>query len=328
MKKFIIILLAVGLIITGFFVFKPKEEKTNLKKVKVAEVTHSIFYAPQYIAHSLGYFEEEGLDVEIILTSGADKVTAAVLSGDVQIGFCGSESTIYVYNGGQEDHLINFAGLTKKDGSFLVARDKTDNFKLEDLKGKHIIGGREGGMPAMTLEYALNINGIKSSETNIDTSIDFASMSGAFIGGTGDYVALFEPTASELEKEGYGYIVASIGELGGDVPYTTYNAKKSYIKQNPDVIEGFTKAIQKGLDYVHNHTSEEIAKNIKDYFPDTSDEDLIKIVQRYKDIDSWYDTTYISEDDFKHIQEIVKNAGQLDENAPYSKLVDNEYAEK
>ena len=328
MKKFIIILLAIGLIITGIFVFKPKKEETSLTKVKVAEVTHSIFYAPQYIAHSLGYFEEEGLDVEIILTSGADKVTAAVLSGDVQIGFCGSESTIYVYNGGQEDYLINFAGLTKKDGSFLVARDKTDTFSLEDFKGNHIIGGREGGMPAMTLEYALNINGIKSDETNIDTSIDFASMSGAFIGGTGDYVALFEPTASELEKEGYGYIVASIGELGGNVPYTTYNAKKSYIEQNPDVIEGFTKAIQKGLDYVHNHTSEEIAKNIKDYFPDTSDEDLITIVQRYKDIDSWYDTTYISEDDFKHIQEIVKNAGQLDENAPYSKLVDNKYAEK
>ena len=328
MKKFIIILLAVGLIITGIFVFKPKKEETSLTKVKVAEVTHSIFYAPQYIAHSLGYFEEEGLDVEIILTSGADKVTAAVLSGDVQIGFCGSESTIYVYNGGQKDYLINFAGLTKKDGSFLVTREKTDNFSLEDLKGKHIIGGREGGMPAMTLEYALNINGIKSDETNIDTSIDFASMSGAFIGGTGDYVALFEPTASELEKEGYGHIVASIGELGGNVPYTTYNAKKSYIEQNPDVIEGFTRAIQKGLDYVHNHTSEEIAKNIKDYFPDTSDKDLVQIVQRYKDIDSWYDTTYISENDFKHIQEIVKNAGQLDENAPYSKLVNNKYAKK
>ena len=328
MKKFIILLLALGLIMTGIFVFKPKEKETNLTKVKLAEVTHSIFYAPQYIAHSLGYFEEEGLDVEIILTSGADKVTSAVLSGDVQIGFCGSESTIYVYNGGQKDYLVNFAGLTKKDGSFLVAREKTNNFKLEDLKGKHIIGGREGGMPAMTLEYALNINGIKSNETNIDTSIDFASMSGAFIGGTGDYVALFEPTASELEKEGYGHIVASIGKLGGNVPYTTYNAKKSYIEKNPDVIEGFTKAIQKGLNYVHNHSSEEIAKHIKDYFPDTSDEDLKEIIQRYKDIDSWYDTTYISEKDFKHIEEIVKNAGQLDKDAPYSKLINNKYAEK
>ena len=328
MKKIIIILLAIGLIITGFFVFKPKEENNKLTKIKVAEVTHSIFYAPQYIAHSLGYFEDEGLDVEIILTSGADKVTAAVLSNDVQIGFCGSESTIYVYNGGQKDYLINFAGLTKKDGSFLVAREKINNFKLEDLKGKHIIGGREGGMPAMTLEYALNINGIKSNETNIDTSIDFASMSGAFIGGTGDYVALFEPTASQLEKEGYGHIVASIGELGGNVPYTTYNAKKSYIEKNPKVIEGFTKAIQKGLDYVHNHSSKDIAQNIKDYFPDTKEEELTTIIQRYKDIDSWYDTTFITEEDFNHIQEIIKNAGQLDKNAPYNKLINNKYAKQ
>ena len=183
-------------------------------------------------------------------------------------------------------------------------------------------------MSATTVEYALNINGINSKETNIDTSIDFASMSGAFIGGTGDYVALFEPTASELEKEGYGYIVASIGELGGNVPYTTYNAKKSYIEKNPKIIKGFTKAIQKGLDYVHNHTSKEIAKNIKDYFPDTKEEDLINIVQRYKDINSWYETTYISEEDFEHIEEIVKNAEELDKNAPYSKLVNNEYSKK
>lgn len=326
MKKFIIILLALGLIITGIYIFTPKEKEEKLTKVKVGEVTHSIFYAPQYIAHSLGYFEEEGLDVEIILTSGADKVTAAVLSGDVQIGFCGSEATIYVYNQGQKDYLVNFAGLTKKDGSFLVAREKTDSFKLEDLKGKHIIGGREGGMPAMTLEYALNINGIKSNETNIDTSIDFASMSGAFIGGTGDYVALFEPTASELEKEGYGYIVASIGELGGTVPYTSYNTKKSYLEKNPETIKSFNKAIQKGLDYVHSHTSKEIAENIKDYFPDSKEEDIEKIVQRYMDIDAWNKTTYISEKDYNHIEEIVDNAGKLDKKAPYKKLVDNTYS--
>lgn len=328
MKKIIAILIIVCLIVVGFFVFRKEEEDTGLKKVKVAEVTHSIFYAPQYAAHALGYFEDEGLDIEIILTSGADKVTSAVLSGDVQIGFCGSESTIYVYNQKQEDYLISFAGLTKKDGSFLVAREKTDDFKLDDLKGKHIIGGREGGMPAMTLEYALNKNGVSSDETNIDTSIDFASMSGAFMSGTGDYVALFEPTASELEKEEYGYIVASIGELGGDVPYTTYNAKKSYIEDNPEVIEGFTKAIQKGLDFVHTHSSEEVAEVIEDYFPDTDMDDLVSIVQRYKDIDSWYDTTYISEADFDHIQEIVDNAGQLEAKAPYNKLVDNTYAEK
>lgn len=183
-------------------------------------------------------------------------------------------------------------------------------------------------MPAMTLEYALNTNGISSDETDIDTSVDFASMSGSFIGGNGDFVTLFEPTASELEKQGYGYVVTSVGKLGGVVPYTAYNAKKSYIKNNPDVIEGFTKATQKGLDYVHNHSAEEIADVIIDYFPDTSKSDLINIVQRYIDNDSWFDTTYINEKDFNHIEDIIDNAGKLDKKAPYDKLVDNSYSKK
>ncbi len=327
MKKNLILIILVGLVIWGLFIFNNDKEET-LKKVTVGEVTHSIFYAPQYVADALGYYEDEGLDVNITLISGADKVTSAVLSGDVQIGFCGSEATIYVYNQGQKDYLVNFAGLTKKDGSFLVSREKIKNFKLEDLKGKHIIGGREGGMPAMTLEYALNSNGIKNTDTNIDTSIDFASMSGAFIGGTGDFVTLFEPSASTLEKEGHGYVVASIGELGGEVPYTAYNAKKSYIKNNPKVIKGFTKATQKGLDYVHNHSAKEIAKVITSYFPDNNESEVAQIVKAYKDIDSWYATTYISEKNFKHIEKIIKNAGKLDKNVPYKKLVDNTYSKE
>lgn len=328
MKKILIFIIIIGLVVCGYFIFRNNDKETELTKVTVGEVTHSIFYAPQYVADALGYYEEEGLDVELMLISGADKVTSAVLSGDVEIGFCGSEATIYVYNGGQEDYLVNFAGLTKKDGSFLVSREKIDDFTLEDLKGKHIIGGREGGMPAMTLEYALNSNGIASDETNIDTSIDFASMSGAFIGGIGDFVALFEPNATDLENQGYGYIVASIGELGGEVPYTVYNAKKSYIEENPEVIEGFTKATQKGLDYVHSHSAEEIAKVITSYFPDNSEEEVADIVQKYIDIDPWYETTYISEESFNHIQDIVSNAGQLDKKAPYDKLVDNTYAKE
>lgn len=252
-------------------------------------------------------------------------MTAAVLSGDVQIGFCGSEATIYVYNGGEKDYLVNFAGLTKRDGSFLVSRNNIKNFKVEDLKGKHILGGREGGMPAMTLEYALNTNGIKSNETNIDTSVEFSAMSGSFIGGNGDFVALFEPTASELEKQGYGHIVASVGKLGGVVPYTAYNAKKSYIENNPKIIEGFTKATNKGLEYVHTHSPEEIANVITNYFPDTSKNDLINIIKRYKEIDSWYEKTYIEENDFNHIQDIMKNAGKLDKKAPYNKLVNNSF---
>lgn len=329
MKKFIlpIIIVAIIAFVTIYNFVKPND--SDLKEVKVAEVAHSIFYIPQYVAHSLGYFEEEGLDVQIILASGADKVTAAVLSGDVQIGFCGSEATIYVYNNGEKDYLVNFAGLTKRDGSFIVAREKYDNFKLEDMKGKTIIGGRLGGMPEMTLEWTLTQAGIDvKNDLTIDTSIAFASMAGAFIGGTGDFVSLFEPNALQLEQQGYGYVVASLGELGGVVPYTAYNAKKSYIENNPEVIEGFTKAIQKGLDYTHTHTAKEIAEVITDYFPDISKNDLEKIVQRYIDNDSWFKTTYINENDFNHIQEIAENAKQLDKRAPFDKLVNNTYSKK
>lgn len=329
LKKLILPMILVILVV-GIVLFKHFNVNDNkLKKVKVAEVTHSIFYAPQYVAHALGYFEEEGLDVEIILAAGADKVTAAVLSGDVEVGFCGSEATIYVYNNGEKDYLVTFAGLTKRDGSFIVSREKYDNFTLNNLKGKTIIGGRIGGMPEMTLEWTLKEAGLDvKSDLTIDTSIAFASMSGAFIGGTGDFVSLFEPNALQIEKQGYGYVVASLGELGGVVPYTAYNARKSYIEQNPDVIKSFTKAIQKGLDYVHSHNSSEIADVIIKYFPDTSRTDLEKIIERYKNIDSWFDTTYITEDNFNHIQEIAKNAGQLDNFAPFDKLVNNDYAKK
>lgn len=328
MKKILfslgIVLIAVIIALT---IFMCTRKESNLKKIKVAEVTHSVFYAPQYVAHSLGYYEDEGLDVEIILTPGADAVAAAVLSGDVQIGFCGSEQTIYIYNQGEKDYLINFSALTKKDGSFLISRKENKNFKITDLKGSHIIAGRKGGMPSMTLKWALNQNGINTDkDLNFDTSIAFASMNGAFIGGTGDYVTSFEPSASQLVKQGYGYIVASIGELGGNVPYTTYNARKSYINKNKDVIEGFTKATKRGLDYVHNHTAKEIANTITSYFPDVSYNELVNAIEKYKNIDSWYETTEINEKDFNHIQEIIKNDNELDKKAPFDKLVDNSFS--
>ena len=330
MKKMIITLIAFLIIIfvaIGIFYEKGENGDTELKDITVAEVAHSIFYTPMYVADSLGYFEDEGLNVDIILTSGADAVAAAVMSGDAQIGFCGSEQSIYIYNGGADDYLINFAGLTKRDGSFIVGRTDSE-FKIEDLKGSHIIAGREGGMPAMTLAYTLNENGISLDDLNFDTSIAFASMSGAFIGGTGDYVALFEPTALQLEKQGYGYVVASLGELGGEVPYTTYMAKKSYLNSNPEIIEKFTKAIQNGIDYTFNHTDEELAELITDYFPDTSKNDLKEVIKRYRDNDSWYDTTYITEEGFKRVQDIMKNSNKLDKDAPYDKLVSNDYSKK
>lgn len=218
MKKIIVWIITIVLILlVGVLISQnKKEDNTQNQKVTVAEVTHSVFYAPQYVALALGYFEEEGLDVELTLASGADAVMAAVLSGDVDIGFSGTEATIYIYNGGEKDYVMTFAGLTQKDGSFLVSREKIDNFTLDDLKGKYVIGGRKGGMPEMTFEWALRQNGIDpTKDLTIDTSVAFPAMEGAFIGGTGDFVTLFEPNATSVEKEGLGHVVAYIGELGG-----------------------------------------------------------------------------------------------------------------
>ena len=315
--SFILILLIISSVL-----FNHTKKENDLTSVRVAEVAHSVFYAPQYVALHKNFFKDEGLDVELILTPGADKVTAAVLSGDVEIGFSGSEATIYVYNQGEKDYLKTFAQLTQKDGSFIVSREKIDNFKLSDLKGKYYIAGRAGGMPEMTLEYILTKNGINpKTDVTLDTSVAFAAMEGAFISGTGDFVSLFEPSATKVEQEGFGYIVASLGELGGTVPYTAYNAKTSYIENNKEVIEKFTKAIQKGLDFVNSHTSKEIAEIIKDEFPDTNISDLATVIERYKSVDTWPTTTEFTSESFNHLQDIMINAGELQDKVNYNDLV-------
>ena len=298
-----------------------KKENTNIKKIRVAEVAHSIFYAPQYVSIHNGYFTEEGIDIELLLTPGADKVVAAVLSKDVEIGFSGSEATIYVYNGGEKDYLKTFAQLTQKDGSFIVSRKKIDNFDISMLKGKYYIGGRIGGMPEMTLEYILSKNNIKKADLTIDTSIAFANMEASFIGGTGDFVSLFEPNATHVEQNGYGYIVASLGELGGVIPYTSYSAKASFIENNKDLIKKFTRAIQKGLDFVHNNDSKTIAKIIQPEFPDTKEEDLVIAIEQYKKTDTWPKTTNFSKESFDHMQDIMINAEQLSNKVNYNDLI-------
>lgn len=328
MKKTIIgiLLLCLVIIIAIFTVFKKEENNNNLTKVTLAEVAHTVFYAPQYLAINNGYFEEVGIDLELVLTSGADAVMSAVLSGDVDIGFSGTEATIYVYNGGEKDYVKTFAGLTQKDGSFLVSREKYENFTLEDLKGKTIIGGRQGGMPEMTFEWALRQNGIDpNKDLTIDTSVAFSAMEGSFIGGNGDFVTLFEPNALSVEANGYGYVVAYIGELGGNVPYTAYNARTSYIENNKEIIENFTKAINKGLEFVKNNTSEKIAECILDFFPDTSLNDLTKIVERYKTNEAWKTNITINEEEFKHIQDIMIASNELDSYVEYDKLIYSEF---
>lgn len=303
-----------------------KEDDSTLKKVTLAEVAHTIFYAPQYVAINNGYFEEEGIDLEVVLANGADAVMSAVLSGDVDVGFSGTEATIYVYNGGEKDYIKTFAGLTKRDGTFLVSREKYDNFSLEDLKGKTVVGGRKGGMPEMTFEWALRENGIDpKTDLTIDTSVAFAAMQGAFIGGTGDFVTLFEPNALSVEQNGYGFVVAYIGQLGGEVPYTAYNARSSYIENNKDTIEAFTKAINKGLEFVKENDAETIANCIIDFFPDTSLNDLVKIVDRYKQGDAWKENVTINEEEFKHIQDIMIASDELDNYVEYDKLIFSEF---
>ena len=325
MKKHLTLIVSILIIIFFSFLYLIEINKTNNQKyktIKVAEVTHSIFYAPQYVAINNGYFKEFGLDIDLILTSGADNVMASVLSGDVDIGLSGSEATIYVYNSGEKDYIKTFAQLTQKDGSFIMSRKKIDNFTLNDLKEKYIIGGRIGGMPEMTLKWVLKENNINPKEDlTIDTSIKFDAMTGAFIGGTGDFVTVFEPLATKLEKEGYGYVVASLGELGGIVPYTAYNAKKSYIESNPKIIENFTKAIQKGLDFVNNKSEKEITDAIIKSFPDTSYNDLLKSVKRYKENNSWPKETTFTKKSFDHLQNIIIEAKELNEKVKYEDLI-------
>ena len=301
------------------FDFKKEEQKS--KKITLAEVAHTVFYAPLYVSLENGYFRDNGIDVELILTSGADKVASALLSNDVEIGLSGAEATIYVYNGGEENYLQTFSQLTQKDGSFIVSREKIDHFTLEDLKGKTIIGGRAAGMPEMTLEYALIQNGINPrNDLNIDTSIAFAAMGGTFIGGYGDFVTLFEPTASMVEKEGYGYVVESVGKLGGVVPYTSFSARKDFIKKNPELIKKFDKAIQEGLDYVQQHSDHEVAEVILSQFPDSSLVEIEDAIKRYREIDAWPNTTTFTKEAFDHLQDIMIQYGELDSKVSYNKL--------
>ena len=324
MKRYLSIIVGLCLIgMIAFVCFTGKKEENDLRKIRVAEVTHSPFYTPFYVAIENGYFKEEGLDIELVLTPGADKVSAAVLSNDVEIGFAGPEASIYVYNGGEEDYIISFAGLTKRDGQFILAREATDNFKLEDLYNKEILVGRKGGMPSLNFLNALKKSNIDPKKININYSVEFAALSGSFIGGIGNYVNLFEPTATKLTKDNLGYVVASIGLMSGEVPYTAFNARKSFINNNEDVIRKFTKALNKGIKYTLENNETEIAKVILKQFPDSSLNDLSVIIKRYKDYDCVLDSTYISEKSFENLEDIMIDNDLLKSYVPYSDLIKN-----
>jgi NitT/TauT family transport system substrate-binding protein len=322
----IVALLGITLILTGCS--NQSGQTQQITKIRLSEVTHSIFYAPQYVALTQGFFKEEGLEIELSNGAGADKVMTAVLTGQVEIGFAGPEASVYVYNEGKEDNSIVFAQLTNGDGTFLMGRQPDPNFKWSDVKGKTIIGGRKGGMPEIILQYVLRNNGLTpGKDVKIDTTMQFAAMPGAFMGGQGDYVIIFEPTASEMEKEGKAYILASLGESSGEVPYTAYFAKKSYIEKNPEIIQKFTNAIYKGQRWVDSHTPEEIAKAIKPQFPDANDQILTTVVKRYKEQNTWKKNPVLLEKDLNVLQKALQDAGELTKVAPYDKIVKTQFAE-
>ncbi len=322
----LLVVLTIGIIVVNK---QSKDNNNDLQTIHVSEVTRSVFYAPQYVAIYNGYFEDKGLKIELSTGQGADAVMTSVLANQVEIGFAGPEASIYVYNEGKEDYTEVFAQLTKKDGSLLVSRTDEEDFSWQNLKGKTIIPGRKGGVPYMTLEYVLKKNGINpETDVVLDDSIKFDLMAGAFAAGNADYVTLFEPTASLTEQEGKGYVVASVGEEAGEIPYTAYFAKKSYIEANEEIIQNFTDAIYKGQTWVKEHTAKEIATVIQEFFPDTSIEMLTEAIQTYKDIDAWNETPVLEEESFNRLQEVMTLAGELENQAPYEKIVNNIYAHK
>lgn len=332
MKKIIIAAIICVLIIVASvttIVLTGRQNNDTLKTIRVNEVTRSVFYAPQYVAIANGYFEEEGLKIELTTGQGADKVMTAVVAGQSDIGFAGPEASIYVYNEGKEDYCQVFAQLTKKDGSFLVSRTNDTDFKWTDLKGSTVIPGRKGGVPYMTLEYVLKKNGLNpATDLTLDDSIKFDLMAGAFSGGTADYVTLFEPTASMTENAKKGYVVASVGEAAGEIPYTAYFTKKSYIEQNPETVQKFTNAIYKGQQWVKEHSSREIAEKIQSFFPDTDIELLSNVLQSYIDIDAWNSDPILKQESFDRLQTVMEEAGELSKKAPYEIIVNNHFAEE
>ena len=304
-------------------------QTSELKPVRLNEVVHSVFYAPQYVAQELGFFEEEGLDVTVTVGNGADKSMTALLSDSADIALLGTEAGIYVYNEGKENYPKAFAQLTQRAGNFLVSRTEEPDFQWEDLKGHSVIGGRLGGMPELVLEYVIKENGLKiGNDVEIINNIDFTSTAGAFTGNVGDYTVEFEPVATTLEQNGAGYIVSSLGEASGYVPYTVYMAQDQFMTEHTDIIEAFTRAIYRGQQWVESHSSAEIAEVVLPQFPESDAETLTTIIERYKQQDTWKTDPVFSEEGFLLIQDIMEQGGELSQRVPFRDLVRNEFAEK
>ena len=327
--RIIAMIMAIILTMSLFVACTAPAGQNQLRTVTLSEVTRSVFYAPQYVALAKGFFEDEGLHIELITAEGADRVMTAVISGAADIGLSGPEAVIYVYNEGRADHAILFAQLTQRDGSFLMARQPDPNFQWVNLRGAHLLPGRRGGVPYMTLEYVVRQAGlVPGLDVEFDSTIQFAAMVGAFLSGTGDYVTVFEPTASTIEMEGRGYIVASVGEWAGEIPFTAYYALGSFMEANPEVIQGFTNALARGQRWVAEHSPEEIAAVIAPFFPDADLGIMASAIANYKRIEAYAPDPIMSPEAFDRLQRIMEQAGELSRRAPFDMLVDNSYGER
>lgn len=328
MKKFLSAITAAAAAICLTVGCAPSSDDDGLTEVRLNEVVHSVFYAPQYVALANGYFEEEGLKIELSVGNGADKSMTALLSDSADIALLGTEAGIYIINEGRENSVKAFAQLTQKAGNFLISRSDEENFDWESLKGKSVIGGRKGGMPELILEYVLKQKGFDlGKDVEIINNISFESTSGAFAADVGDYTVEFEPTATSLEQEGVGYVVASLGSECGYIPYTVYMASSEYMEANPDIIQKFTNAVYKGQLWTESHTSEEIAQVIQPYFPENDVETLSGIIERYKSQDTWRTTPVYSEEDFELFEDIMEEGGELSKRVAFDELIDNSFAE-
>ncbi len=325
MRKRIAFILSCILAVTALGACKKKDETV----LKINEVTHSVFYAPLYLAEGLGYFEEENIKIELTNGGGADAVTSAVLSGDADVGFCGPEACVYVALGGSKDAPVVFGQLTKRDGSLLVSRTPEPNFKWTDLKDKEILAGRKGGVPAMTFEYVLNKNGLTNGvDVTLNFDVAFNLMTGAFEAGTADYCTMFEPTATEYEKAGKGYVVASVGEASGEVPYTCFTAKKSWLTKNQNKAEGLLRAVTKAVKYIRETPKKEVAKYLLPYFDGLTEETAISVLTRYTEIDAWVTDMAMTKESYNRLLDIIENAGELEKRVEFESVVDNSTAEK
>lgn len=316
----------IGLI--GLFILLSACQQNKTTSIKLAEVTRSVFYAPQYVALEKGFFSDEGLDVDMQTTWGGDKTMTALLSDSADIALVGSETSVYVYSQTSRDYAINFAQLTQTDGTFLVAKEAIDDFSWDLVKDKTFLGQRKGGMPQMVGEFVLKKHAIDPhADLELLQNIDFANIPGAYVSGDSEFVQLFEPTASTMEKEGKGHIVASFGEESGLVPYTVFMAKKSYLEENEGNIKMFTKAIYKAQQWVDEHEPEEIAEVIQPYFDDTDLDMLAVSIERYKNQNSFATDPILTTDGWENLKNIMDAAGELPGDAPYEDLVNIKIAE-